>query len=111
MLGFYKAKGYDGIELNKVADKLKKRGVERTDRHFKNSSLNDIIIYLKIFEKHSQCLTEIMTTWTLTSGWKLQDQVEEMEEKVNALEQEQDNFKDTISELHSSNRNLGRLLY
>lgn len=26
MLGFYKAKGYDGIELNKVADKLKKRG-------------------------------------------------------------------------------------
>ncbi|CAB4436814.1 unnamed protein product [Rhizophagus irregularis] len=60
MLGFYKAKGYDGIELNKVADKLKKRGVERTDRHFKNSSLNDIIIYLKIFEKHSQCLTEIV---------------------------------------------------
>lgn len=34
--------------------------MERTDRHFKNSSLNDIIIYLKIFEKHSQCLTEIV---------------------------------------------------
>jgi hypothetical protein len=33
-----------------------------------------------------------------------------MEEKVNALEQEQDNFKNTISELRSSNRNLGRLL-
>ncbi|GET51662.1 hypothetical protein GLOIN_2v1849105 [Rhizophagus irregularis DAOM 181602=DAOM 197198] len=46
----------------------------------------------------------------LTSGWKLQDQIEEMEEKVNALEQEQDNFKDTISELRSFNRNLGRLL-
>ncbi|CAB4373573.1 unnamed protein product [Rhizophagus irregularis] len=46
----------------------------------------------------------------LTSSWKLQDQVEEMEEKVNALEQEQDNFKNTISELHSSNQNLGRLL-
>ncbi|CAB4477787.1 unnamed protein product [Rhizophagus irregularis] len=54
-----------------------------------------------LFEKNVQYLT---------SGWKLQDQVEGMEEKVNALEQEQDNFKDTISELRSSNRNLGRLL-
>ncbi|CAB4375186.1 unnamed protein product [Rhizophagus irregularis] len=54
-----------------------------------------------LFEKNVQYLT---------SGWKLQDQVEEMEEKVNALEQEQDNFKNAISELHSSNRNLGRLL-
>jgi FtsZ-binding cell division protein ZapB len=54
-----------------------------------------------LFEKNVQYLT---------SSWKLQDQVEEMEEKVNALEQEQDNFKNTISELRSSNRNLGRLL-
>ena len=54
-----------------------------------------------LFEKNVQYLTSI---------WKLQDQVEEAEEKVNALEQEQDNFKDTISELRSSNRNLGRLL-
>ncbi|CAB4475346.1 unnamed protein product [Rhizophagus irregularis] len=54
-----------------------------------------------LFEKNVQYLT---------SGWKLQDQVEEMEEKVNALEQEQDDFKNTISELCSSNQNLGRLL-
>jgi hypothetical protein len=54
-----------------------------------------------LFEKNVQYLT---------SSWKLQDQVEEMEDKVNALEQEQDNFKNTISELRSSNRDLGRLL-
>ncbi|CAB4433186.1 unnamed protein product [Rhizophagus irregularis] len=54
-----------------------------------------------LFEKNVQYLT---------SSWKLQDQVEEMEEKVNALEQEQDNFKNTSSELRSSNQNLGRLL-